>query len=350
MKKIVGCVAFLLVITLGILELNRVLKPKWDYDLFATYVCDGFYAEDSLDVVFVGTSQVLYGITPMELYEEYGIKAYDCATGAQSYVVSHYWAKEAIERTHPKVVVIEIYDLAFDDLSGEESIRQSLDYMRFGKNKIDASRDVINLYDIDSDFTSFLLPAVRYHSRWQELEKKDFTYQLKDKSYYTKGYIGGTDVYAFSYAGVDFETIPDMWEDTFLTDYLRETLEYCKETDTKVLLTKVPIAGYNYAMHNKVQQIADEYEVPFIDMVSDKDWAAAGIDSNTDFIGLPHLNFSGAIKTTRYLGEFLVNEYPEVLENSDENLKDERWQKELKEYQKYRQDGLKEIERNAQAN
>lgn len=320
------------------------MTPKWDDDMYVTLVHEGMYAEKNIDVAFFGTSQIVYGISPMELYEEYGIKGYDCASGAQSMVVTYYWVKEVIEKKHPSVVVLDVYSVMYDELAAEETIRQSFDYMHFGKNKMDAARDVMKYYDMESDYISFAIPAVRYHSRWKDLEKKDFTFQFQNKSYYRKGAKGGENVCPFQMAEVDFSEITDTAEESFLTDYLRKILDYCKETDTPIVLTKTPIAAYPYAYHNTIQNIADEYGVPFVDMMDSKVLAETGIDSMTDFDGLPHLNMKGSVKATRYLGKYLVENYPAVLDNVDANLKDRRWQKELVEYQEYRAECLEKIE------
>ncbi len=332
MKKLFGCIAFLIVLCLGVVEANRIFTPKWDDDMYATYVFDGLYAEEHLDVVFQGTSQVLCGISPMELYKEYGIKAYNCASGAQSLVATYAWTKEVIQKKHPKVIVLDIYCMFDDSLTSDESLHQALDYMKFGPNKIEAALNVTEQYDIESDAISFVIPALRYHSRWQELEEKDFTYQFSEKYFWRKGCIASDEVAAIPLTPVD--QLPDngVAEESYLSEYLRKIIEYCQKTDTQLVLTKVPLFNEPKEHHELVQQIADEYGVPFIDMMTSENLEAAGIDADTDFIGWAHLNKEGAVKTTRYLGKYLVENYPELLDDAEENLADERWQEELKKY------------------
>ena len=350
MKKVFCYIAFALIAVLLLVELNRIFTPKWDDDLYTTYVFDGLYEEDSLDVVFLGTSQVLCGISPMELYEKYGIKAYNCASGAQSMVATYYWTREVIQKKHPDVLVVDIYCIFDDSLSSDESIHQALDYMHFGPNKLMAARDVTQIYDIDSDVMSFALPYLRYHNRWKELEEKDFTYQFKDKSFYNKGCISDSDWSSITVTPVDKMEKKKMAPESYLSEYLRKILEYCQKTNTKVVLTKVPLNAMPWEHHELVQSIADEYNVPFINMMESDKLKEAGINEDTDFEGLAHLNMMGAIKTTRYLGDYLVENYPEVLSDAETNLKDERWQKELREYQSERDDYLNKINEAVKSN
>ena len=57
----------------------------------------------------------------------------------------------------------------------EPGQRKDFDYMKWSKVKISAVHDICSLDSSQSEF-SYYLPFVRYHDRWKELGKLDFTY------------------------------------------------------------------------------------------------------------------------------------------------------------------------------
>lgn len=82
--------------------LNFLAQPVWlDWNNYDTV--QGFYEEpeDTIEVIFLGTSSVVNSIMPMELYEDYGICAYNLGTEQQPIMASYYWLEEAY-RKHSK--------------------------------------------------------------------------------------------------------------------------------------------------------------------------------------------------------------------------------------------------------
>ena len=131
-KRIVrNCIIWILIIALHLQVLNLIFLPKNTDALAATTVINGFYAEekDSLDVVFFGSSQVALGISPMEIYEKYGIKSYNLTTGDQPIAATYYWVKEAYKRQKNMTAVIDI-DMATNETGiSEAAFIEAIDYM-----------------------------------------------------------------------------------------------------------------------------------------------------------------------------------------------------------------------------
>ena len=115
MKKfLINTVLFVLFVAglLGILSrANFVLRHK-EYagvqDKFAEL------PEDSVDIVFVGSSHQFCSISPEILYDEYGIESFMLATSAQTVPMSYYAAMEAIELQNPEMIVFEVSYCAND--------------------------------------------------------------------------------------------------------------------------------------------------------------------------------------------------------------------------------------------
>ena len=92
--RAVRAAVFLFVLASMILGLDKSLKLIQEDNLCPRYYK---YPKDTFDVAFLGASLVMYGIYPVEMYDEYGIASYSLTTGNQSIEASYYLAREVIE-------------------------------------------------------------------------------------------------------------------------------------------------------------------------------------------------------------------------------------------------------------
>ena len=122
--------AAVLFIGIGLLlygRISEVLRRKSgaEADMIHT-----FYdvKKDSLDVLFLGSSHLYYGVQPNVLWREYGIAAYDMGSAEQTVASSYFLLKEALAYQKPEVVVLETYYLWYPELyNGEARLRQAFD-------------------------------------------------------------------------------------------------------------------------------------------------------------------------------------------------------------------------------
>ena len=99
MLTFVGCAVLLLY---GLTVLLKDKRVTFDYD--TTRKVEGFYAEEknSLDFVFIGSSQMFTSVVPAVLWEEYGITSYDFGANEQPMYLSYYYIKEALKYQDPR--------------------------------------------------------------------------------------------------------------------------------------------------------------------------------------------------------------------------------------------------------
>ena len=87
-KKVVSAVVFLVITYVVLYVVGFVMTPKNPLDRASYRTTDirGITVEEAntLDVVNIGHSGVMYGIIPMEMYEKYGIASYNLAETSQS--------------------------------------------------------------------------------------------------------------------------------------------------------------------------------------------------------------------------------------------------------------------------
>ena len=267
--------------------------------------------QNTVDVLFLGTSHAREAFSPQQLYDDYGITSYNLASADQPPVLSYYWIKEALKTQHPKAVVFDVsMVLSYRGTElPEPNVRKGLDYMHFGLNKMLAIFALDRRYGGHSQ-RSYYLPIIRYHSRWKELNESDFLRDeyaaANDKMGYGRTF---TDHSSFKYrplkigrTAINKLEVPD--------EYLEKTAEFCSQNGIKLILIKTPFPKWTIEKHASMKRFADSRACPFYDMNDENIYNAAGINYRADFSDrFGHANVSGAKKMTAYIGRLLKDEH-----------------------------------------
>ena len=149
MKKIVTVIrviCFLVILGVLFFFVTEILKDKrveGEYNV--TTKVKGFYAEpdDSLDFVFVGSSQMYADIAPAVLWNEYGITSYDFCANEQPLWISYYYIKEALKHQKPKAIVLDVFTVYGEDYEAEGVNHINLDDLPWSMNKMNAIRNSV---------------------------------------------------------------------------------------------------------------------------------------------------------------------------------------------------------------
>ncbi len=130
--------------------------------------------ENSIDVLCIGSSHAFTSFLPNVFWEEYGVTAYDLGGPSQTIPCSYYLLKEALKYQKPKVVLLEGHIFRTDDFfHSEERLHGNMDGVRLGKVKTEYINTALYNYNW-KDRLPYFFPFLLYHSRWDELENKDF--------------------------------------------------------------------------------------------------------------------------------------------------------------------------------
>lgn len=284
--------------------------------------------EHSLDVLFLGSSHLYYGVQPNVLWREYGIAAYDMGSAEQTVASSYFLLKEAFQYQMPKVAVLESYYLWCPDLyQSEARLRQAFDGMRDGK----AKREMVDtmLPELGwKERLTYYLPFLKYHERWNALEDYDF---------HTKPYLRGARI-DYTVAEVENPGIPEETSElpALSLEYLKKIKELCQENNVAFVLVAIPYgtekdAG-SYAsrqgMNLALESWAKEQGIPFLFYQKEKPEL---IDFTTDFRDQTHLNTAGAETFTVDFGAWLVEQYG--LENHRADAAYTGYEEDLKKYE-----------------
>lgn len=324
MKKRVLAIVVFFAMTIAVLGVTQeILKAKFVQD--STAIVDGFYAEkkNDIEVLFIGSSNSFCTIDPLVLYEEYGIASYNFASSSQSMDISLLYLKEALKRQKPKVVALEVNYIPGQNVStlGEDSMLWGLTDMPLTMDKLQCIYQLLG--KVDSDYMSYVFPLLRYHERWKEISKQDYTYATTDKTNWNKGYLRTN---AVSDAPVDlsgYMQVGSAWLDERAVICLEEMADICKKEGIALLLFKSPKADWYQYFTTEIEALAEKNGIMFLDY--NRFVQEIGLDTATDFRDIYHLNNQGAAKVSSHMGAYLKEHYE--LSDRREDVDENSWDK-----------------------
>ncbi len=309
--KILIFLAIVLALLVGV---NYVVQPIWtDWNMRNTTY--GYYEDptDTVETLFLGSSASTVGISPMQLYEDYGICSYNAGTESQPLMASYYLAEE-FERLNPATldtIVLEVSTLRETPL--DTMYIKVLDSLKWSPVKF---RFLWDFSDNFSDFLSHAIPLLSYHDRWEELSAEDFQKSSYELATYTRGYYFVTDNRLARAADPSEIPLPNtvvqsdeqsVLDEEALT-YLDRLIAFCDEHGIGVTLVKTPQDDWTDADHNATEALAEDFGLDFFDFNYEPLLSEVDYDGGTDRMDEKHLNYYGATNLTDWMGEYLMEE------------------------------------------
>lgn len=288
--------AFLLffLFSLSFLVCQEFLRDKWtEGEYNPTDKIRGFYAmeEDSCDVVICGSSQAYADIAPAVLFRDYGIVSYDFCVNEQPLWLTYYYISEAIEKQHPKLIVLDVFTVFLDDYETEGVNHFSLDDFPMGLKKLRAIHD-----SVPQELRySYVFPMAKYHTTWDELYEGKITESFRRDEDVNRGY--SPFVFDADYEEGAKQEVRDQKECLAIPEksrtWLLKIMDLCSKNHTELLLIKTPNGNAERQMlYNSVWELAKEQGVDYYDM-------------NVLLDGQAHVNVLQAEKISGLLGEKL---------------------------------------------
>ena len=313
LKWTLKIISALLSFSLIFFVLQVFLTPHYLKD--ATTIVKGFYflEENSLDALFLGTSQMFCTVDAGKLTEEYGISSYDFGGSEQSMSMSSYYFDEAIKTQTPKLVAVEVNKIF--NLNSEINDEQlSWNYSPTSVS-VDKFQSLNKVLDGDTvlAFEHTFVPLLVYHSRWTSVNDKNFDgehdidYVFHPEKYInfpSRGFVAREHYRTFdlTYAESDttLKSIPEENAEAIL-----HIAEQCAKRNMILLFFKSPLTYWTRGDSLSVKQFMEEHHLDFVDLNDKLD--EIGIDGQLDFNDKWHLCYSGAEKTTDYLSGIIKN-------------------------------------------
>ncbi|MCD8146863.1 MAG: hypothetical protein LUD84_06255 [Clostridiales bacterium] len=324
LKNGIKAVAFLVIFVLLFHLATELLRSKWTEDNQDRYVLQNFYDldEDSLDVLFLGSSQIIYGVDPVELYDYAGISAY-CLGGASASLMSnYYWLIEAEKTQNPSVIMLETSSLLEEIKEYQE--RKRVDEMKLSLNKVQFVQS-LGAFRTESAL-SYLVPIIKYHSRWSELSAKDIGVGLNPDLAYRGFNIADQckkdldyDLMIIDNDSIDSD-VRELY--SYQQEYFVKIVEYCQENDIKLVLFKTPKYSWKASDAVQIQALADEYGLTYLDYNWEELLTSFDYNIDTDMKDYDHLSTLGADKFSDCLADYLTANFdlPDRREEPDYDL------------------------------
>lgn len=333
MKRAGRVTIFIIILCFFIHITGEIFTPKWEADGLwepSTLIVDGFYEEDknTIDVLYLGSSNSFYDINPLVIYENENITGYVLGSGEQRIYTSYFYLQEALKYQQPKVVVLDALGLFYSGRGEEEQNRKAYDYMKLSKEKIESLQIAMGE---EESMLSYIFPIARYHARYSSLTERDFVYPFSDKHYALKGYAFSETVAEglpdFSMSSIVHEGITLPKENRY---YFQRINELCQKNGITLLLIKTPNIEWGSLEHALTEELAKEYSVVFYDY--NTFMGEIGIEERDCFLDGAHLNYKGAELLSTHLGSIVAGYLSEEAEKAQSV--DADWKKDVEIYKK----------------
>lgn len=300
-KRVISVLVLLALVASGVLFLSRALAVT------DGPVKNGAFLRDDrqYDVLLFGSSHMVNGIYPMELWQNYGITSYDLGGHGASLAASYWEMRLAVEKHKPKVAVLDVLFAGSDYTEMSLGLAHELfDPYPLSRLKIQAVQDI---FADKGDRMELLFPLDVYHDRWKDLDTEMVERGLEGFQNLSaeKGAQTRVEVYPLEQAPLLESS--DCRENTSVAlGYVEKFVTYCLENDITPVLTYLPCQiseewqrACNAALRLGERLGAEILNMQYMDLI---DYAIDWFDDGS------HLNPSGALKATACMGNFLRNQ------------------------------------------
>ena len=303
LKRIASCLVVVCLTVTMLTGLTIITENKGSRQKFMQF----FSQEADFDVLFMGSSKVINGILPMELWNDYGIISYNMGGHANSIPTSYWVLRNALNYTTPKCVVFDCSGAGSNNMisSKFDYAHLSFDAFPLSPTKVQAVLDLVTpdaWENVRAKRMELLWNFSIYHSNWNAVSLVDFNPLFT----YQKGAEPRPNV---SLPAKSATVSPNLRRtpNTKGMEYLIKAIELCKERNIHVILIHLPYPSDEGTLitANTVSDIATDYDVEYLNFfnLDIVNYQTDMYDPNS------HLNPSGAYKITDFLGTVLSQKY-----------------------------------------
>ena len=298
MKKIIISLIFIVITILLFNKYDRILTAKIQNNNIYSY----YDEKNPIDVLFVGNSRILT-ISPIEIWNKYGIVSYNRGGSGQYFKQSYYLSKEFIKRNKAKLIIINVS--FFETMYKHEPAIQHTKNMKFSSIKVEAYLDIYK--DKINNYLNIYTNIDEFHTRWKDIKKNDFI-----QYDYTKGYFIHNMLFKISPQNQIINSDRHIQFDVLQEEpinYIKELMDYAKKHKTKILLIKMPssLSKESIKLDEQWEEVCKINGWDFINY--NKLLKDINFDFNKDMFDWSHLNIYGARKVINHLVPYIIKNY-----------------------------------------
>lgn len=313
-KTYVKVISFILILTFILISADHVLKVKY---VDGIYSMQRFYEleDNSVDVLFLGSSHAFETYNTSVLWDEYGIASFVLGGSVQPVWNTYFFMKEALKTQTPDLIVLEAYCCTFpvlDELNDYSRQIKNCYGMKPSLNKLEAM--CVTTTHSNATFSNnlkFFFPISNYSSRYNELAMEDFVDIKQIRKY--ENWMG----FATNYESEEKDTpcLPHEGPETPMPEeveeYYRKILKLAEEKQIPILVVVSPypdITEEDAAIFRYAERITGEYNgAAFWNPALDP--SSIGLDYSIHAAPGLHLNEKGNKIYTECFGSFIKSNY-----------------------------------------
>ena len=313
------------------LSLQRLFIPKHAQESYEGALIGEYYGEaKDHDVIIIGDCEVYSNISPVALWEGYGIASFVRGSPQQLIWQSYYLLEETFRHEKPVAVVFNVMSMQYGKPRDEAYNRLTLDGMRLSDIKL---RSAYRSMTKGENLLSYVFPLLRYHDRWSSLKTEDFQYFFSGPKVSINGFMINCGVKPIDIAEAPAGMkLPDYAFSAESYEYLDKIRTLCERNGAGLLLVKAPVLYpvWHDQWDSQIDEYAKKHGIVYVNYLKLLD--ETGIDFTKDtFNAGNHLNVYGAKKLTEHLGKVLASEF-NLTDRRNEPETAARWAKKSKAY------------------
>ena len=301
-KELVGLLCLVAALAVLATAAGRVLTPK-RLDYGATWDMYLQEPENTVDVLFYGSSLVYLNIAPGAIYDETGVASYVMGGPEQTFALTYRYLVESCKTQSPQTAFVEATGLL--SAQTNRSLKVNLTYMPWGENRLAATFEEAS----QKELPGLLFPLYAYHDRWDDLTEQDW--QIGIHGYETDPLAGYTFIAKKQPIGEirerEFEDAEENYSRNL--EIAGKIAGFCRQENIRLVFFISP--GTERIGDELIQQMRNDLTGLGVDFVDfNETFDQVGFDLSADFYDPLHTNVYGADKFSRYLanrlGEFGV--------------------------------------------
>lgn len=264
--------------------------------------------DDTIDIVALGNSNLYSSLCPVKLWDNTGYTSTVIASARQTVAFSYSMLTEVMKKQSPKMIILEA-DMFYEGEDFDADPDESTSNKRVPT--IPHLTDSQLTTDIENHFTVFLL-----HDRWKKMI--GHATNTGDEATYNHGYYYNKTIKELkNNDNMNYSNkIDSLPYDAVV--YLKKIVELCNQNDIQLMFYNSPsLRNWSYARHNAVAEYAEDNNAIYLDFNTLDDYE---INFKTDFRDKGyHMNYFGAKKITSYIGDYIANNCPNLIEDKRED-------------------------------
>lgn len=322
---IIRVICFFLILVALIIPIQNALLYRDRKTDNSSYQVINFYKEkkDSLNPVFIGSSNCFAFYSPLLTYNSYGLKSNNYSSSGMGMIFYKYAIEEVRKTQENALIVLTITPL---DIMNYTALHYLLDDMPWSMNKLNYIKRYFT-YGDESILNSveYFFPLMRLHERWSDIDADSLVLDNGTKGatahQYYLTYVNDItdDMY---YSDVKNE-MPDTWKEIW-----DDLLSYCDDNKVNIVFL-VPPRSFNEDEYTQLNSLLDYISSRSYEVLDLREKAEdIGLDFKYDYYDKRHTNIHGSIKYSDYVIKYVCDKYGIQLNNE----KNSEWDLAFKNY------------------